>query len=121
MLVVDWERSEHGSQRRKTAGGRLLHCCCICGVLAPWGDDWSTYCSVKDLDDCAPIPKFCSTDCRARGGSAAVNVTDEMKQKAKDSEWRSPEAAYRGATGREKYNAAASEQRRERRPTPESQ
>ena len=112
MLVIDTKRSERGWQRRKTATGRLLHCCCICGRLAEWNSNWSTYCSLKEIDDGAPIPKFCSLDCRERGGSEAVNVTGEMRQKAKDAEWREPEVVYRQATDREKYCEAAFQQQR---------
>lgn len=106
MKVVDSEKSERGLQRRRRADGRLLHCCCICGKLDVWRDGWSTYCSMKDEDDEIPIPKFCSSDCRAKGGIAARNVTETMKQIAKDAEWREPNLVYREATSREKYNTA---------------
>jgi len=111
VQFVDWDKSERGPQRRKTASGRLLHCCCICESLAPWGDSWSTYCSVKELDDGAPIPKFCSAACRRKGGRNAENVTDAMKAKAKEAEWREPTVVYREATDREKYWDAARAQR----------
>lgn len=111
MRVVDWDKSEHGPQRKRTVGKRLLHCCCICGALETWGAGWSTYCSEKDIDDSEPIPKFCSTVCRDKGGPRARNVTQAMKQTAKDAEWREPELAYRDATSREKYNAAVDGQR----------
>jgi hypothetical protein len=110
MKVVDGERSERGRQRRKTADGRLLHCCCICGALAPWDASWTTYCSLREIDDELPIPKFCSEACRAVGGSVARNVTAEMKQRAKDAEWREPEIVWREATDREKYADAQSRQ-----------
>jgi hypothetical protein len=110
MLVVDWDRSEHCPQRRKANNGRLLHCCCICGRLDTWGDTWSCFCSEKELDDEAPIPKFCSRKCQKLGGPDASNVTTEMKREAKDAEWREPHIAYREATDREKYHKAASRQ-----------
>lgn len=106
LQVVDWDKSERGPQRRKTAQGRLLHCCCICGRIDTWGDGWSTYCSEGDIDDGVPVPKFCSEDCRSKGGRGASNVTPAMKQAAKDSERREPALAYRDATEREKYNHA---------------
>lgn len=111
--VVDWEKSEHGLQRRRTSGNfpRLLHCCCICGKLEPWGPTWTVYCSIKELDDEAPIPKFCSRKCRNKGGDEAQAVTEEMKRRAKDAEWREPEFVYRDATEKEKYNAALRRQR----------
>jgi hypothetical protein len=114
MLVRDNEKSEIGLQRRKANNGRLLHCCCICGKLDTWGETWSTYCSFKEMDDCAPIPKFCSEWCQKAGGAAASNVTGEMKQRASDAEWREPEAVWREATEREKYNHAAAQQRKPR-------
>lgn len=109
MRVVDYERSEHGPQRRKTAGRfpRLLHCCCICGKVEPWGSGWTTFCSIRELDDEVPIPKFCSTKCRNKGGVDAQNVTSEMKKKAKDAEWRDPKIIYREASEKEKYAEAS--------------
>jgi hypothetical protein len=80
-----------------------------------WGDNWTTYCSEKNIDDSLPIPKFCSRKCRKQGGPAARLITEEMKQRARDAEWREPETAYREATGREKYDAAAYQQRKERK------
>lgn len=112
MQVVDDVASEHGPQRRKTSGGRLLHCCCICGVVALWTDGWSTYCSMREIEDEVPIPKFCSEPCRQRGGIAAREVTAEMKQRAKDAEWRAPTVKYREATGKEKYRDAMHHQRK---------
>ena len=114
MLVVDWEKSERDPQRRKTASGRLLHCCCICGALEPWGDTWSTYCSFKDMDDGASIPKFCSNNCRQQAGAAARNVTAEMKERARASELREPKIVYREQTAAEKYADARSEQKRKK-------
>lgn len=111
MKIADSERSERGQQRRKDAGGRLLHCCCICGRLAAWGDGWSCYCSERDLDDEVAIPKFCSEACRQRGGTDAALVTEEMKRAAKAAEWREPKLAYREATAAEKYSAAVMRQR----------
>lgn len=113
MQVMDTEKSELGLQRRKS-GNRLLHCCCICGKLETWGSTWSTYCSVKDMDDSAPIPKFCSDWCQKAGGDEASNVTDEMKQRASDAEWREPEIVWREQSPAEKYADAAYQQKRER-------
>ena len=112
MLVVDEKASEHARQRRRANDGRLLHCCCVCGALAKWEETWSTYCSMKELDDNAAIPKFCSEKCREVGGARAVNITVEMKQRAWDAEWREPEIKYRSATDREKYRAAIQSQKR---------
>lgn len=115
MKVVDTERSERGKQRRKTAEGRLLHCCCICGQVSPWGDSWSAFCSDKDLDDGVPIPKFCSEACRQKGGSKAELVSKEMKETAKGAELREPNLVYREATETEKYaDAAYAQQQRPR-------
>ena len=114
MLVVDGEKSEKGPQRRRANSGRALHCCCICGKLDVWGNSWAAYYSIKELDDGEPIPKFCSEKCRGCGGVAAENITDEMKQKARDAEWRDPEIAWREATAREKYLDAAHKQKRSR-------
>lgn len=110
-LVVDSEKSEISPQRRRDANKRLLHCCCICGAVDRWRDSWTTYCSEADIDDSVPIPKFCSDDCRARGGPKACNVTDAMKKVARDAEWREPKIVYREQTDREKYNDAAYRQR----------
>jgi hypothetical protein len=106
MQVIDSEKSEKGPQRRKTADGRLMHCCCICGKLAPWGEGWSTFCSELELDNSTPIPKFCSEACRQKGGKDAQSVTLDMKKRAKDAEWREPRLAYREATQHEKYAQA---------------
>jgi len=114
MKVVDTKKSEVGWQPKKASNGRLLHCCCICGKLETWGDTWSTYCSVKDMDDVEAIPKFCSEWCQKAGGPKASNVTSEMKQRARDSEWREPVTVWREATESEKYHRAAAEQRKRR-------
>lgn len=114
MLVRDNEKSEIGQQPRRAANGRLLHCCCICGKLDVWGDTWSTYCSVKDMDDGEPIPKFCSKPCQKMGGPNASAVTDKMKRHARDCEWREPETVWREQTPTEKYADAAHEQKRQR-------
>lgn len=114
MLVRDWEKSEVGPQRRKTRDGRLLHCCCVCLNCEVWSASWSYYASMKEEDDGAPYPKFCSDSCKAKAGPQCVNITEAMKKTAKEMEWRKPEPAYREATSREKYNAAADQQRRER-------
>ena len=116
MMVVDSERSERGPQRKKATDGRLLHCCCVCGKLDTWGDSWSCFASYKDMDDGYPYPKFCSDTCADKAGTAAENITLEMKRKAKDAEWREPNTVWRPATHREKYNAAAYDQRRHRTP-----
>lgn len=106
MQVVDVEKSEHGPQRRKSNGGRLLHCCCICGALEEWGDSWSYYGSLQELDNAEPVAKFCSPLCKETGGIKCSLVTEEMKATAKASEWRDPTIAYRPATEQEKYRAA---------------
>lgn len=111
-LVVDSERSEIPPQRRRNSYGRPLHCCCICGNLDIWRDGWSTYCSEADIDDCVPIPKFCSDGCRAKGGPRAKNVTDAMKAIARAAEMRPPNIVYRDQTEREKYADAAYSQSR---------
>ena len=110
-LVIDWGKSETGPQRRRTAAGRLLHCCCICGRLDTWGLGWSCFCSERELDDEMPIPKFCSEGCREKGGPDAVYVTAAMKQAAKAAEWRAPTIRYREATDAEKYADARAQQR----------
>ena len=119
MLVVDTERSERDPQRRKSTTGRLLHCCCICGKLEPWGSTWSGYYSIKDIDDCVPIPKCCSDPCRDRAGPEARNVTEEMKATARAGEMREPNIVYREATPAEvaaaNYNRAIDDQRRRAR------
>lgn len=109
---IDSEKSERGPQRRK-AGSRLLHCCCICNTVAPWGDAWSTYCSEADIDDCVAIPKFCSRFCREKGGPKADNVTDAMKEAARALEWREPITVYRERemSEREKWQEAVRRQK----------
>jgi len=114
MLVMDLDRSERGRQRRRATNGRLMHCCCICGKVDLWGEGWSTWCSEKDLDDEIPIPKFCSPACREHGGPKARNVTEEMKRKAKDAEWREPKIVWKEATDRQKYAEAKYLQQRDR-------
>lgn len=111
MQVVDTKKSEYGPQRKRTPSGRLLHCCCICGRLDVWSPTWVSYCSIREIDEGRPFPKFCSDECRRKGGIAACDVTDEMKRKAKDAEWREPRVAYREANDREKYRAAVEKQK----------
>lgn len=116
-MVIDYEASEKGQQRRKSEAGRLLHCCCICGALDVWTDGkWTTYCSVKDMDDGAPIPKFCSDNCRKQGGARASNVTEAMKEAARDAQWRAPKIVYRKATSIENYRSALDAQRQRANP-----
>lgn len=114
MIVreIDEAKSERGPQRRK-AGNSLLHCCCICHTVAPWGDGWSTYCSEADIDDCVAIPKFCSRVCREKGGPQARNVTETMKEAARALEWREPRIVYRERemTDREKWQEAVRRQK----------
>lgn len=112
MRVTDYERSEVGEQRRRGASGRLLHCCCICQRLDVWSDGWSAFYSVKELDDSTPIPKFCSEECRTKGGPKAQNVTVEMKAKAASAEWRPPSMVSRAATEIERYRSAVEGQRK---------
>lgn len=114
MLVVDLEKSEYGRQRRRSMSGRLIHCCCICGTTDVWSRNWSVWCSIKELDDEAPVSKFCSAACRDKGGPNARNITEEMKRKAKDAEWREPKIVYREANEREKYRAAISAQQKQK-------
>lgn len=114
-LVVDYKNSEVGEQRRRDRHGRLLHSCCICGKLDRWGKSWSFYGSLKDEDDCVALPKFCSKACQSKGGARAELVTDDMKKRARDAEWRGPKLAYREATQAERYRMAVE---RQRLPTP---
>jgi hypothetical protein len=109
-MVIDYDKSEKGPQRRKTATGRLLHCCCICGKLDVWGGSWSTYCSESDIDDGVAIPKFCSAACKSQGGPHAANVTEAVKETSREAEKRSPETAYREQTPQEKYRSAVDAQ-----------
>jgi hypothetical protein len=102
---------EIGPQRRMTRNGRPLHCCCICGVLAPWADGWSCFTSIQEIENCEPYPKFCSPACRRRGGPDAQNVTQEMKRAAKEQEWRAPKPVYE----RRSYHDALAEQKRRQR------
>lgn len=111
MQVPDWNASERGKQRRKNANGRLLHCCCICGKLEPWNRQWVYYGSIEEEENGVPLPKFCSAACSRLGGEDASAVTMEMRQAARDAEWREPTIVYREATDREKYQIAAQEQR----------
>lgn len=82
--------TEIGMQRRKTKNGKLLHCCCICGVVEPWGRTWSWFGSYKEEDDGSPLAKFCSDLCRGKSGLSCQNVTDAMKKSAREKEWRYP-------------------------------
>ena len=111
MKFPDLNKSEIGLQRRKDSGGRLLHCCCICGVLDTWGPDWSYYGSYAELENGEAVAKFCSPICCAAGGEDAASVTPEMKAAAKNKEWREPTIVYREATDREKFRAAFRAQR----------
>lgn len=113
MLVIDYINSETGPQRRTTHSCRSLHCCCICGMVAPWGrTSWSWYGSIKDEDDGFPLAKFCSPACAIKAGDKAVKVSDEMKEKARAAELREPHIVYREATEAEKYRAAEFQQRK---------
>ncbi len=80
---------EIGPQRRK-AIGRPLHACCICNNLEVWGSTWSHYSSVEDMDDNAPLAKFCSSVCARKAGPNCENVTEAMKRDARDLEYRPP-------------------------------
>lgn len=111
MKVIDTERSEREPQRKKSATGRLLHCCCICGKLDVWGDSWSAYYSYKDLDDGKTLPKFCSDKCKSSAGPRAENVTDEMLKKVRAQEFREPQLVWREQTETEKYRDAVQRQR----------
>lgn len=104
---IDPDKSECRPQRRKM-GHSLLHCCCICMTVAPWGSSWSTYCSDADIEDSRAIPKFCSRLCREKGGSKACNVTESMKEAARALEWREPRIVYRERemSNREKWQEA---------------
>lgn len=112
---IDYEKSERGQQRRK-CGFSLLHCCCICGTLAPWDQTWSTYCSIADQEDQIAIPKFCSRICREKGGKKVQHVTIEMKEDARAREWRDPITVYRERemTEREKWQEAIRHQKTRR-------
>jgi len=116
MLVPDRKNSEVGRQRRKTASGRLLHCCCICGTLDTWKSTWEYYGSYKDEEDGVALPKFCSKACRNTGGPDASLVTTEMKETARNAEWREPDTTYREATDKEKFRFAVDKQKRSSRP-----
>lgn len=109
---IDSTKTEIGPQRRKM-GNRLLHACCICHTVAPWGEGWSTYCSEADIDDGVAIPKFCSRLCAEKGGPEARNVTKAMKEAARELEWREPRVVWRERemTDREKWQEAVRRQR----------
>lgn len=112
---IDETKSERGPQRRRAGegfGARLLHCCCVCHTVAPWGKGWSTFCSEADIDDSAAIPKFCSRLCAEKGGQEARNVTEEMREAARALEWREPRIIYRERemTEREKWQEAVRRQ-----------
>lgn len=111
MQVLDTEHSERGEQRRKDNAGRLIHCCCICGLDAIWSGSWSYYGSLKQLDDGEVLPKFCSDACRFMGGKNACKVTDDMKALARAKEWREPKQVYRPANEAEKFRAALDRQK----------
>ena len=113
VKVVDFAKSERGPQRRRSGDNRALHCCCICGVLGVWGEGWTVFCSDRELDEGVAVPKFCSTRCKNKGGLDARNVTPEMRETAKNAEWREPRLAYRDATDQERYRAALNRQGRE--------
>ena len=40
------------------------HECSVCKRVDAWGDDWSWYGSINDLDDGKPIVKLCSAACK---------------------------------------------------------
>ena len=110
ILRVDSARSEKGEQRRVSKSGRLLHCCCVCGVLNTWRDGWSAFCSMKQIDDGEAYAKFCSLACRQRGGKDAANVTSEMIKQAWSKQWRDARLLYREDTQLEKFTDAAKRQ-----------
>lgn len=117
---IDADKSERGRQRRRAGegpGAPLLHCCCICHTVAPWGDGWSTYCSEGDIDDSVAVPKFCSRLCAEKGGPRARNVTKAMREAARDLEWRESRIVYRERemTEREKWQEAVRRQSFHRR------
>jgi hypothetical protein len=112
MKVIDIDRSEHGPQRRKDARGRHLHSCCVCGHLSHWTESWSWYGSFKDLVDSEALAKFCSPSCADTAGADCDLITNEMRERARNAEWREPKLAYREATDREKYRNAKADQKR---------
>lgn len=114
---IDEAKSERGPQRRKM-GSRLLHCCCICNTVSPWGEGWSTYCSYADMEHGITIPKFCSRLCAEKGGPEASDVTEDMKEAARALEWREPRVVYRERemSEREKWQEAVRRQNTRRPP-----
>ena len=111
MQIMDLAASEFGDQRRKQ-GNKLLHSCCICGKLDVWGKTWEAYYSIKDMDDCAAIPKFCSVACSMQSGPECRDVTQKMIDDAYAREFRPPNIVYRDMTEKEKYQAALQKQKK---------
>ena len=65
------------------------------------------------MDESRAIPKFCSRSCQEKGGPEARNVTEAMKQAARELEWREPRIVFRERemTDREKWQEAVRRQR----------
>ena len=42
-----------------------LHTCSVCGTRDRWSKSWSWHGSVEEMDDDAPVLKFCSDKCRS--------------------------------------------------------
>lgn len=108
------KKREIGPQRRRDASGRVLHRCCVCPTLAPWGDGWSAYCSMQDQENGSPYPKFCSPVCRAKGGARGRLVPDAVLAEAREAEWREPERYVAPMQGGSYADALAEQMRRER-------
>ncbi len=95
--------------RRRTKSGHLLHCCCICSTLEPWGSDWFWYGSYKEEEDGVSIPKFCSQVCKMKGGPNAKNVIRAQRMHAQQMEMVEPMPVYRPRS----YGDAVSDQQRD--------
>lgn len=102
---------EIGPQRRTALGGRPLHACCICNNVELWRATWSHHSSIKDMDDCAPLAKFCSSACARKAGPNCENVTEAMKRAARDLEFRPPKPYVEPPRPRV-YGDAVADQRR---------
>lgn len=62
---------------------RRTHKCTVCGHVGEWGDAWSWYGSVVELENRPNmrVPKFCTEECEtAWGAQHAAMVERDAKQ-----------------------------------------
>lgn len=115
MAAYVREHSRIGEKiRRRALDGRMLHACCVCRVVAPWSEGWSSFCSMREIDEGLPIAKFCSEACAESAGPKCERITEKMKEEARDLEYISAVPLSTDRPPTRTYDDAVREQREDR-------